>query len=86
MDEEPRVKHIPKSAWMVMPPAPDRCQVCAGDHTPEEPHNPQSLYWQTKAEIAGEPAPTWEIALAHVKEPLRSHWVEELRKHGVEVS
>lgn len=81
----PKVTVVPKSAWMLMPPAPDVCQVCATDHEPHEPHNPDSIYWQTAREIAGESSPTWKDALAHVEEPLRTHWTGLLAQHGVKV-
>lgn len=71
---------------MLLPPAADACQVCAAKHEPHEPHNAQSLYWATARAMAGEPSPTWEDALAHVEEPLRSAWVKGLRERGVEVS
>lgn len=77
---------MPVSNWTLMPAAPDACQVCAANHTPEEPHNPDSLYWQTARHIAGEDPPTWELALAHVEEPLRQGWVDELAKHGIVVA
>lgn len=67
----------------LLPPAADCCQVCAVDHAPHEPHNPDSLYWQMARQMVGEPAPTWDDALAHVAEPLRGLWAAELAKHGV---
>ena len=65
----------PTQPLTLLPPAPELCQVCAVDHEPFEPHNPQSLYWGMARQIAGHPAPTWEEALAHVKDPLRAVWV-----------
>jgi hypothetical protein len=82
---DPNVTHVPVSAWKVIPPPPDACQVCAARHAPEEPHNPDSVYWQTVRNIAGEPMPTWADALEHVEDPLRQAWVDELAKRGVTV-
>jgi hypothetical protein len=72
-------------SMMLLPPAPGFCQVCAGDHAPEEPHNPQSLYWATANEMKGLPAPTWEDALAHVEPELRARWVAALAERGIQV-
>jgi hypothetical protein len=33
-------------AWGVLPPAKDKCQICAVDHQEDEPHNAQLLYYQ----------------------------------------
>lgn len=85
MSDEPRVTRMPASAWTLMPPAPHVCQVCAVDHEPAEPHDPESFYWRTKRHIAGEPAPTWADALAHVEPELRAAWVAALAERGVTV-
>jgi hypothetical protein len=71
--------------WTLLPPAPDACQVCAVKHLPEEPHDPQSLYWATARSLKGEPPPTWEDALEHVEPELRARWIELLAEHGVKV-
>lgn len=69
----------------LLPPHPDACQVCAVRHAPEEPHNPQSLYWATKCQMEGKPQPTWEEALAHCAPEVRERWVAALAEHGVTV-
>jgi hypothetical protein len=79
------VTHVPMSAWTLLPPAEGACPVCATKHAPEEPHNPDSLHWQTARTIAGAPMPTWADALEHVEEPLRAAWVEALAERGVVV-
>lgn len=63
----------------LLPPADDKCAVCAGDHEPTSPHNPQSLYWQTKRSLEGLPPATWEDALEHVEPGLRERWEEQLK-------
>lgn len=76
---------MPRSAWMLQPPPEGHCPVCATQHAPEEPHNPDSLFWQTARWREHKEPPTWTDALAHVKEPARSFWVRELRSYGIEV-
>ena len=63
----------------LLPPDEDKCQECAGDHLPEEPHNPQSLYWQTKRSLAGLPVGTWEDALAHCPPHVKEAWEQMLK-------
>ena len=29
---------------ILLPPHPSKCQTCAADHRPEQPHNPDSMY------------------------------------------
>lgn len=50
----------------LMPPAVDACQVCAVKHALEDPHDPNSLYWQTKRHIDGLDPPTWIDATEHL--------------------
>jgi hypothetical protein len=84
MTKKMKVEHIP-STMQLLPPAPGACQVCAVRHAPEQPHNPDSLYWQTARHMAGEELPTWEDALAHCPPEVREAWVAALREHGVEI-
>lgn len=83
---EPKVTIMPKSAWKLLGPGPGRCQVCAVDHAPEQPHNPQSLFWRTARNIADEPSPTWEDALEHCPPEVREAWVAALAERGVMVA
>lgn len=84
-ENEVPVTHVPASAWTLLPPAPDACQVCARRHDANEPHDAQSLYWATKRAMEGKPAPTWAEALEHVEPDVRAAWVTALGEHGVTV-
>jgi hypothetical protein len=59
----------------LLPPAPGSCEVCAGDHAAEEPHDADSLYWAFKAQAEGLPSPTWSDAIAHCDEDTQACWV-----------
>lgn len=67
-------------SFELMPPASGYCPVCASEHDPTSPHNPQSLYWQTKRGLEGLPMPTWEDALEHVTGELREAWESQLKE------
>jgi hypothetical protein len=56
----------------LLPPAPDRCQTCAAIHGPQEPHKPESLYWQITFHREHGRAPTWEDAVAHLDPELQA--------------
>ena len=65
------------------PPAPDKCQICAAKHEPEEPHNAQSLFYRVAFAAMIGREPTWADALAHCSDEVRRPWEAELRKQGV---
>ena len=71
-----------ESGVYLLPCAPNVCQECAVDHEPEQAHNAQSLYYQYK--FYGEHGrwPTWEDAIAHCSDKLRTFWIAELTKAG----
>lgn len=70
-------------SFTLLPPRPDVCQECAVDHLPAEPHNAQSIYYQTKFHIEHGRQPTWADAMAHCDEDVQAAWRAELAKLGV---
>lgn len=72
-------------SFTLLPCAPDVCQECAVDHTPDQPHNQQSLYYQYHFFGQNKRWPTWTDAIAHCSETVRQYWIEELRKMGVKI-
>jgi hypothetical protein len=77
-----RVEEKP-SGMMLLPAAPGKCQVCAVDHAPEQPHNRDSLFYQMRFHGENGRWPVWSDALAHCAEPVRAAWESELRNRGV---
>lgn len=82
VDDSGKETHRPM-AYGVLPPAEDACQICAGRHPPETPHNAQSIYYQTIFNAQLGRAATWADAMAHCSEPVRAAWEKELRKKAV---
>ena len=70
----------------LLPPAPGKCVVCAVAHSPEEPHNRQSLYYQLRFFQEHGRIPTWDDAMSHCAPAILAAWHDELRKHDVEVA
>jgi hypothetical protein len=70
------------AAWNVLPPASDKCQICAVKHASSEPHNAQSIYYQMTFNGMVGRAPTWADAVAHCDDSTRHHWETELRRIG----
>lgn len=69
----------------LLPPAADRCQTCASKHEAHEPHNAQSLYYQTAFNMEHGRAATWLDAMEHCEEPMREAWTKALEDRGVDV-
>ena len=70
----------------LMPPAKDRCQICATKHEPELPHNRDSLFYQMAFNGEHGRWPTWADAMAHCSDDMRAAWTAELQTHGVDVN
>ena len=59
------------------------CPECATKHLPEHPHNQQSLAYQYKFYDENGRWPTWDDAMKHCTEEMKTRWKEELTKAGV---
>jgi hypothetical protein len=65
----------------LLPPAPDLCQACAWKHTPDQPHQAQSMYYQYWFyKQSGGRWPTWVDALAHCAPEVQAAWEAALRE------
>ena len=73
--------------WKLLrPPVKEgQCPECATNHTPEMPHNQQSLFYQYAFYDKHGRWPTWNDALAHCTPEMRAEWVDALKTHGIEV-
>lgn len=69
--------------WHLLPPRKDLCQICAVNHPETEPHNAQSLYYQTAFSAMVGRAATWADAMSHCAPEVRENWKRELTKMGV---
>ena len=70
---------------MLLPPAKDKCQVCAVKHEGNEPHNAQSIYYQVKFKMDNGREATWKDAMSHCDEAVKADWLNELANCGVDV-
>jgi hypothetical protein len=81
-----KIKEMPASSMRLLPPPPDKCQLCACDHPANYPHNQQSLFWQYKFYEMNGRWPTWHDAMAHCEPGLRRDWAAVLlRDHGIDI-
>lgn len=76
------IKVIELKDMALLPPSKDVCQECAVKHDPQMPHNQQSLYYQMKFKKERGRWPTWEDAMAHCAEDVKTLWREALLKRG----
>ena len=67
---------------MLLPPKPGTCPICATEHTPDMPHNQQSLYYQYRFYGVRGRWPTWADAIAHCGDEMKEHWKVALEKLG----
>ncbi len=77
-----KVTSTEEGAFHIMPPADGLCQICAGRHNPEMPHNAQSLYYQMAFHGAVGRFPTWADALAHCEHAYAAQWKRILIEKG----
>lgn len=70
----------------VLPPRPGACRVCAARHTKDQPHERDSLYYQVKFYRRFRRFPTWEDAMSHCSEEVKSAFREELSDRGVDLT
>jgi hypothetical protein len=69
----------------LLPPRPDVCQECAADHTADEPHNADSLFYKYHFWLRHGRWPTWRDAIAHCSPEMQAKCVAYFRKLGIEV-
>lgn len=86
-DKNGKEKSVREVTAQLLPPAPDKCQMCATKHEPEFPHNQQSLFYQYAFYYSVKPNrwPTWADAMAHCSDKMKAMWTAELKKKGIEV-
>ena len=77
------MKGIGPDDFVLLPPKPGTCPVCAADHTPDLPHNRDSLFYQMRFYQRHGRFPTWADAMAHCSETMKAFWKAELIKRGV---
>ena len=61
------------------------CTECAVKHSPEQPHNRDSLAYQYKFHDEHGRWPTGADAMAHCPEEVKKVWTQALREQGVDV-
>jgi len=55
------------------------CPECASEHTPDLPHNAQSLFYNYKFYSEEGRWPTWKDAISHSSLEVQEHFERELR-------
>lgn len=65
---------------MMLPPAPDRCPVCAGDHGKNDAHDFTSMHYQFRFNAQHGRSVTAADAVAHLSGEIRSVWVKTIKQ------
>ncbi len=58
----------------LLPPSWDVCQLCAVEHTSDQPHDCDALYYQMRFQMEHGRPPTWSDALAHCSDRAKDMW------------
>lgn len=69
----------------LLSPAPGKCQECAVEHDPVEPHNRDSMYYNVKFYNLHDRWPTWKDAMAHCTPEMKEAWIDALAEKAVKV-
>lgn len=70
---------------MIGKPQSGNCETCATVHTPANPHNAQSFFYQYKFFDQHGRWPNWLDAMAHCDAETQAIWIRQLEKSGVDV-
>lgn len=80
---------IEGGGFRMLPGPPGTCEWCHVRHDPADPHNRDSLSYQTKFHVLYGRSPTWTDAMAHCRPDVRRAWRaglrEKMREHGISV-
>ena len=74
------VELISKNKWMLLPAAPGTCSECAVKHEPWLPHNKNSLFYQMKFSTEHGRSATWDDAMSHCTEEMKTSWKETMER------
>lgn len=66
----------------MMPAKEGHCQVCAVKHSPEQPHNAQSLPYAMWFQSTYGRGVTWADAIAHCSPEIKKAWEAKLKEIG----
>lgn len=76
-------KHL--KPWSLVPAPKDKCQECATEHDPGEPHNKPSMFYQYQFYNQHGRWPTWRDAMSHCTEEVQRLWTQELLSIGQKI-
>ena len=68
------MKPIVRKNLNLVPAKPGTCPECATEHSPDEPHNRDSLYYQMRFYLQHRRSPSWDDAMAHCDAETKALW------------
>lgn len=73
----------------MLPGPPGSCEWCHVKHSPDQPHNWQSMPYQMKFKTLNGRWPTWSDAMAHCSPEVQAVWreglVESMKEHDLPI-
>lgn len=79
---EPKIGKFGLKDMTILPPKKGVCPICGTAHEACLPHNKDSLYYQYSFMQQHDRWPTWEDAMAHCSEDIRTQCTEILINLG----
>jgi hypothetical protein len=67
----------------LLPPAPNKCPLCATEHNANSAHNKTSLFYAVRFLQQHGREATWSDAIAHLGPLTKMLWQQELTKRGI---
>lgn len=74
MEDDKPMEVVVAEPMTLLPPAPDKCQVCATEHEAHLPHNQGSLFYSFSFNMQHGRSPTWTDAAAHCTLDVKTIW------------
>lgn len=73
------------SRGMMLPAKAGTCEWCAVDHTPEQPHDATSMFYQYRFFNEHDRWPNWIDAMAHCSEETKLQWRSHLETFDIDI-
>lgn len=67
-------------------PHPSKCQYCAVEHKPDQPHNAQSMHYAFWFQKKYGRSPTWADAMDHCSQETKAKFAKYLLKLRVDIN
>jgi hypothetical protein len=72
--------------FVLLPPPPGKCRICAVEHHVDQPHDATSFYYRWLFNAQYGRSPTWADAMLHCPEEIRQERTKYLERLGIDIN